>query len=117
MTGARLRLGADGEALAARWYEAQGYRVVLRNWRCSLGELDLVVRRGPVLVFCEVKTRTSHRYGTPALAVGVDKQRRLRRLAGQLLADRPALRKEITDLRFDVAAIVGTDVEVYEAAF
>jgi putative endonuclease len=110
-----LALGADGEALAARWYEAQGYSVVVRNWRCPLGELDLVVRRDRTLVFCEVKTRSSLRFGTPALAVGVEKQRRLRRLAGQFLSDRRP--PGITDLRFDVAAIVGTDVEVYEAAF
>lgn len=117
MTQARRRLGAEGEALAARWYEARGYAVVARNWRCPAGELDLVLRRGSTLVVCEVKTRTSTRFGSPALAVGRDKQRRLRRLAGQLLADRPDLRAGGRDLRFDVAAVVGTDVEVYEAAF
>ena len=115
MTGARLRLGADGEAAVARWYEAQGYAVVARNWRCPQGELDLIVRRDRTLVFCEVKTRSSNRFGTPALAVGPEKQRRVRRVAGRFLATERLPR--FTDLRFDVAAVVGTDVEVYEAAF
>lgn len=115
MTQARLRLGGRGESLAARWYEDRGYRVLARNWRCPTGELDLVVRRDHVVAFCEVKTRTSNRFGSPALAVGVDKQRRLRRLAAQFLAAHGA--PGATDLRFDVAAVVGTEVEMIEAAF
>jgi putative endonuclease len=110
-----LRLGARGEALTARWYEARGYRVIARNWRAGRGELDLVVRRGPVLVFCEVKTRSSAAYGSPALAVGRDKQLQLRRLAGAFLAANP--QRGVRDRRFDVAAVVGDAIEVYEAAF
>lgn len=115
MTEARLRLGAQGEALAASWYEAQGYAVVARNWRSGRGELDLVLRRGPLLVFCEVKTRSTLAFGSPALAVGREKQAQLRRLAGAFLATHP--QRGVRDRRFDVAAVVGTDVTVYEAAF
>jgi putative endonuclease len=115
VTHARLRLGARGETIAASWYEARGYRVVVRNWRAGRGELDLVVRRGPVLVFCEVKTRATIAYGSPALAVGRDKQVQLRQLAGRFLAAHP--QRGVRDHRFDVAAVVGDDIEVYEAAF
>ena len=71
----------------ARWYADAGYDVLDRNWRCRDGEIDLVRRRDPVLVFCEVKTRRSTAFGVPAEAVTVTKQRRLRTL-GDALARR-----------------------------
>jgi len=114
VTDRRRALGADGEAQAAAWYEARGYDVVARNWRCRDGELDLVVRRGGVLVFAEVKTRTSARFGAPAEAVTPAKQRRLRRLAMRYLADSQTTAAE---LRFDVVAILAGELEVIEAAF
>lgn len=114
MADRRRALGAAGEAQAAAWYEARGYEVVARNWRCRDGELDLVVRRGRVLVFVEVKARTSARFGAPAEAVTADKQRRLRRLAMRYLADTGAAAGE---LRFDVVAILAGSLEVIEAAF
>ena len=114
MTAARLALGAHGEDLAASWYEAHGYEVVARNWRCREGELDLVVQRGPELVFVEVKTRTSDRFGLPAEAVTVRKQRRLRTLAVRFLAQAGG---GASSLRFDVVAILAGRVQVIEAAF
>jgi putative endonuclease len=114
MVDPRRVLGADGEARAAAWYEANGYDVVCRNWRCRDGELDLVVRRGRELVFVEVKTRTTDRFGTPAEAVTPAKQRRLRGLAARYLADTAT---RAGQLRFDVVAILGGRLEVIEAAF
>ena len=114
MPDRRRALGADGEDRAAAWYEANGYTVVERNWRCRDGELDLVVRRGRELVFVEVKTRTSDRFGLPAEAVTATKQRRIRKLAGRYLADTGTT---AGDLRFDVVAILGGQLEVIEAAF
>jgi putative endonuclease len=114
----RQRLGARGEQLAADWYAAQGYSVVARNWRCREGELDLVVARDGELVFCEVKTRSSDRFGVPAEAVTPAKQRRLRVLAARYLAehaDPPALRRR--GIRFDVASVMAGKIEVIEAAF
>jgi putative endonuclease len=111
----RRALGAYGEALVARWYEQRGYRVVDRNWRSRSGELDLVVSRPGVLVFCEVKARTSPAFGTGAEAVGRAKRQRIRRLAAEWLAARswPA-----SEVRFDVAAVHrGVEVDVVEAAF
>jgi len=74
-------LGRRGEQVAASWLEQHGYTVLDRNWRCSIGELDLVVRRGGVTVFAEVKTRTSVAYGHPFEAITPAKARRLRRLS------------------------------------
>ncbi len=114
MTGRRLRLGASGEAQAAAWYEANGYRVLARNWRCREGELDLVLARGSMVVFCEVKTRTTDAFGVPAEAVTVAKQRKLRVLAARWLDQAPVRPR---DIRFDVAAVLGGRLEVLEGAF
>lgn len=114
MTGARRALGARGEELAARWYLDRGYEIVDRNWRCRDGEIDIMAARGPVLVVCEVKTRTSDAFGSPAAAVTPAKQRRLRRLAMAWLDEHGAQGRR---LRFDVAAVVGNTVNVIEGAF
>lgn len=79
-------LGAYGEALAARHLVAAGMVLLDHNWRCELGELDLVLRDGEVLVFCEVKTRRSTRYGSPLEAVHAQKAARMRRLAARWMA-------------------------------
>jgi putative endonuclease len=99
----------------AAWYEARGYQVVSRNWRCREGELDLVVAHGRLYVFCEVKTRSSTAFGAPVEAVTRDKQMRLRRLAARWLEEespRPA-----REIRFDVASVLAGQIEVLEGAF
>jgi putative endonuclease len=115
MVDPRRALGSYGEDCIADWYETEGYRVVARNWRVRAGELDLVVIRGKDLVFCEVKTRSSRRFGSPFEAVTPTKQRRIRGLALQFLDDNPRYRG--SRLRFDVAAVEPGSVEVMEAAF
>lgn len=119
MTDPRRTLGTRGEAAVARWYRARGYTVLDRNWRVREGEIDLVVRRGRLLVFCEVKTRRGDAFGSPFDAVTARKQARLRGLALRWLAARGAGRVPI---RFDVAAVrVAADgraeIEVRFAAF
>jgi putative endonuclease len=100
--------------VAAAWYEARGYEVVARNWRCREGELDLVVRQGRRVVFCEVKARTTTAFGTPQEAVTRTKQQRIRRLAARWLEDSGVRAREI---RFDVAAVLAGEIEVLEGAF
>jgi putative endonuclease len=89
--------------------------VVGRNWRCRDGELDLVARRGRVLVFCEVKARTSELFGSAAEAVTPAKQARIRRLAARWLAEKNGPRA--AQIRFDVVAITAGTVDVIEGAF
>ncbi|MCP3988728.1 MAG: YraN family protein [Actinomycetia bacterium] len=108
-------VGRAGEDAAAAWYEAMGFRVLDRNWRVRGGEIDLICSDGDIVVFCEVKTRSSVRFGRGIEAVGWRKQQRIRALAIQWLqmAERPYL-----DLRFDVADVDGAGhVDVIEGCF
>jgi putative endonuclease len=111
-------IGARGEDAAAAAYRRRGYRVVARNWRCRLGELDLVLARGGVLVVCEVKARRGSAFGGGYEAVTPRKRAKLRALAeAYLLASgaRPLA------IRFDVASVEISGgrprVEVFEDAF
>lgn len=106
--------GRWGEDLAARHYERRGATVADRNWRSPAGELDLVVVDDGTYVFVEVKARRTERFGPPAAAVGIDKQRRIRHLAVEWLRAHGLPRVEV---RFDVVSITGTRLECIEAAF
>lgn len=95
-------LGARGEEAAAAYLERIGYTVAERNWRCSMGELDIVALDGDTVVICEVKTRASSRKGTPLEAVSAAKRARLSKLARAYLS-----RSGLSDVpvRFDVVGI------------
>ena len=84
-TDPRRALGEYGERLAERYLRERGVAVIDRNWRCARGEIDLVARDGDCLVFCEVKTRRTERFGAPVEAVDWRKTSRLRRLASAWL--------------------------------
>ena len=99
----------------ARWYEAAATRCWPATGGCREGELDLVVARDGVVVFCEVKSRSSDAFGQPFEAVTPTKQTRLRRLAARWLA---ADGRSWPVVRFDVASVVrGRVVGVIESAF
>jgi putative endonuclease len=115
----RGQLGRRGEELACERLRSAGLHVVARNWRCRAGEIDVVAVGPNLLVFCEVKTRRGHGYGTPAEAVTHAKRARLRQLAAEYLAtvEHPATR-----VRFDVVTVTwpsgrAPDVDHLEAAF
>ena len=74
-------LGRSGEQAAADYLEAEGFRILERNWRCADGEIDIVAVDRRTFVVCEVKTRSGTRYGTPLESVSRLKRNRLRRLA------------------------------------
>ena len=118
LTSHNQSFGAWGEDLVAEWYRARGYEIVERNWRCRQGEIDIIASRDLVIVICEVKTRATADFGSPALAVDANKQQRLRRLAAHWLGEHPNNRVSV---RFDVAAVIGpkeeVSLEVIEAAF
>ncbi|CAO5164402.1 putative endonuclease [Frankia sp. AiPs1] len=95
-------LGRFGEEAACRHLAAGGAAILDRNWRCRDGELDIVVRDGSVLVFCEVKTRSGPRYGSGAESVIGRKAARIRRLAARWLAEHP---HPSSAVRFDVVVV------------
>ncbi|GAB4267295.1 MAG: YraN family protein [Deferrisomatales bacterium] len=111
-------LGDRGEELAVRHLRRLGYRIVERNYRCRLGEIDCVAIQGGTLVFCEVKTRRSDVYGGPLEAVDGRKRRKMTRLAQHYVA---AKGLDGVAQRFDVVAVWvgsgGARVEVYPDAF
>lgn len=100
---AKDALGRYGEDVAARHLVDDGLDVLERNWRCELGELDIIAREGGCLVFCEVKTRRGLAYGSPAEGVGRAKAARIRVLASRWLAEHRAAWSEV---RFDVVAVL-----------
>jgi len=109
------RFGRFGEQCAAQWYVHNGYEVLAENWRCSDGELDLIVTDGSAAVFVEVKARSSRRFGSGAEAVDHRKQRKLRRLAARWLNQADG---QFQDLRFDVVDVDSNGtVAVYEECF
>lgn len=109
--GHRRNLGNFGEAVAAGFLIKNGYTIIARQWRCPLGEIDLVAQDGATLVFVEVRTRQSTTHGSPEESLTPAKQARLVALAhsyceaGQIAAD--------TEWRIDVIAItVSTNGQV-----
>ena len=113
-------LGAQGEAVAARFLKRKGHTIVARSDRSWLGEIDLVTVDKRTVVFVEVKTRHSHNAGHPADAVDEDKQRRLTRLALAYLKQHHLLE---SPARFDVIAVTWPEgqrkphIEHFEHAF
>jgi putative endonuclease len=118
MSRERVVLGRAGEDLACRELERRGYVIVARRYRRRGGELDIVARDGPTLVFVEVKARGGRSFGDAAAAVTIGKRRRIGQLALEYVA-----RNHLTGCpcRFDVVSIhfdgARTAVEVYQGAF
>jgi putative endonuclease len=85
----RKQTGQRGEELAAGFLASHGYTLVARNWRCSTGELDLIAEKDNILVFVEVRTRRSARYGSPEESITPTKQAKLIDLAQTYLQQMP----------------------------
>lgn len=108
MLNSRQRLGQSGEETVVRYLENNGYTILIKNYRCKVGEIDIIARDGADLVFIEVKTRSGLGYGSPAASVTTRKQRQITRaaqwyLAEQRLFDIPA--------RFDVISVLGGEAD------
>ena len=102
MTFKKIELGAKGEELAVRYLKKRGYRIVERNYRTRLGEIDIIAEQGDDLVFIEVKTRSDTLFGSAFESVTPQKQKQLSKVALEYISkedchNRPA--------RFDVVAI------------
>lgn len=109
--------GKKGEAIAAQWLESNGFEIKERNFRSGKGEIDLIAQKGLVLVFVEVKLRTSTNYGFPEKAVTLNKAKKLKDTALAYLE----LRNWKGPIRFDIIAItqkVGkVEIMAFEDAF
>lgn len=104
MLNSRQRLGQSGEETVVRYLEKNGYTILIKNYRCKIGEIDIIARDGADLVFIEVKTRSGLGYGSPAAAVTTRKQRQITRAAQWYLAEQ---RLFDTPARFDVISVLG----------
>jgi putative endonuclease len=103
----KRKLGGCYEEKAAAFLTEKGLVIEERNYRCPLGEIDLIARDGPVFIFCEVKYRRDRRAGDPAEAVDGHKQQVIFRVASWYMRQRGLA--EDTPCRFDVVAITGEE--------
>jgi putative endonuclease len=110
-------LGADAEERAAQLLQGAGYAIVERNYRCRLGELDIVARRGAQLVIAEVRLRSNRAFGGAAASVSAAKRARIVRATRYLLMRQPQLAQ--LEVRFDTLLLAASDgpIEWIEAAF
>ena len=99
----RLSLGDRGETVACRFLKEHGYKILETNYKCKLGEIDAIAQRDGRLVFIEIKTRTSERFGVPQEAVHPQKQEKILKLAAWYLKE-----KNLGDIpiAFDVVAVL-----------
>ncbi|MDI6726907.1 MAG: YraN family protein, partial [Smithellaceae bacterium] len=110
--------GKEGEDLAVKYLQAAGYRIVKRNFRCRLGEIDIIARDGETLVFVEVKMRTNESHGDPEAAVDRAKQKKISLVSLHYLQT-----NKIPDqtARYDVVAVqrtgVGHEIRLIKDAF
>ena len=103
MTNARKKLGSWGESVAATHLEANGYRIVARNWRSKIGELDIVAQKEEALAFVEVKTRRGRSHGTPEDAITPRKAQKLISTVQSYLSENEC--DEDLDFSIDVIAV------------
>lgn len=95
-------LGAKGELLAVNFLKKKGYKILQRNYRWRTGEIDIVCYDHGTIVFVEVKTRRSDKYGQPEISVTEAKKRQIIKIASHYVAEKKI---EGVDLRFDVVSI------------
>jgi putative endonuclease len=118
LTRERLELGAFGEELAFRKIKRMGYRSIVRNYRCPLGEVDLIAKDGDTLVFIEIKTRKGKSIGYAKEAVNEKKRRQISKVALAYMKSRNCCDMKA---RFDVVAVClghgDPEIEIIKNAF
>ena len=110
----RVEVGKFGEDFACNYLLQQGYTIQYRNFRCRIGEIDIIAVKNNVLSFIEVKTRCSHKYGRPLLSVNLAKQKKIYRCA-ELYMQVKGIILNMPVLSFDVFEIImeGTAVKEF----
>ncbi len=114
----KMRTGKKGEDIAVAYLKSRGYQIIERNYRCPLGEIDVVARDRDTIVFVEVKSRKSQEFGDPQLAVVKGKQKKISRISLMYLKEKNLYP---CDARFDVVAIKmlpdGNTIDLIQNAF
>lgn len=104
MTHERKLLGKAGEDEAAKWLQRNGYRIVYRNYRSRLGEIDIICEKDALLIFVEVRSKRSLRFGSGAESVNYQKQNKVRQVAQVFLAQQrlydQSIRFDVIDVQF-----------------
>ena len=101
-------IGKRGELLAQKYLKGVGYEIIEANYRCRLGEIDIIASKDDYIVFIEVKTRRNNNYGFPYESVSVVKQEKIRKVAAYYLNANNLLQR---DCRFDVVSIEKNDMD------
>lgn len=105
-----MKLGCWGEQIAEKYLIKKDYLIVARNFRCRLGEIDLIALDGKELVFIEVKTRQNQNYGLPCEAINASKIKHLKRTAAYYMAVNSV---DFKDARLDVIEILKKEAQTY----
>lgn len=118
MPNRKQHFGQQGEDLAVRHLKKKGYKIIKRNYRTRNGEVDIIAKHKGRVVFIEVKTRQSQRYGHPKFAVTADKQRKISMVALEYLKKNHSLQSRA---RFDVVTVQSSEngpvIEIVANAF
>ena len=111
----KRKIGTEYEELAAQWLSEHGFQILERNYRCRVGEIDLIARDGRYLVFVEVKYRADGKAGDPLEAVNWQKQKKICQTAVWYCREKQL--PENMPCRFDVVSILGSDIHHIKNAF
>ena len=118
MPDRRRQFGSNSESLAAWYLKKSGYKILEQNYRTPLGEIDIIAKEKKTIVFVEVKSRRSNRYGNPKWAVTLRKQRKISMVALQYLK---STRQMDNRARFDVVTVISNQdepqIEIVKNAF
>ena len=118
MLNQRQKFGEKGESMAARYLKTTGYKIIEKNYRTQLGEIDIIAQDGKTIVFVEVKSRRSVQFGSPKWAITPQKQRKISMVALQYLKKTD---QSSAKARFDVVTIIATrdkqTIEIINNAF
>jgi len=102
MPESRMKLGTKGEKRAAKFLKRKGYKIIQRNYRCKLGEIDIIARQSDTIVFVEVKTRQTKDFGAPQDAITAAKKNHISKVALCYIKDKNLMGQSC---RFDVVAV------------
>ncbi|MBT5471874.1 MAG: YraN family protein [Nitrospina sp.] len=121
MTEKRLKLGREGEDAAVAFLKDKGYRIIQKNFRSKLGEIDIIAQQKETVIFIEVKSRASHQFGHPFNAITPAKQGKIIQVAQSFLAKHRLMgnpaRFDVVGLTIDPGNAKAFQIELLENAF